>query len=217
MAAARPTCVQTNNGLRPGMTHRSATTQMGEKVHFHLRRDTMKAQSGFTLVELMVVVGIIGIIMAIVSLSFTQWNDKYTVESYTKEIHSILMRARNDATTTNTSRLVTLSANAVQVWQDVNNNGIVDIGVDTTTGPRPYPRFTLNSNVGGNPPVPIILPVTIIFDRRGMTNNIQTLRITGYSPNASPGVDCIAVAVTRINMGSWDPTQPVAALQCVQQ
>lgn len=184
----------------------------------------MKAQSGFTLVELMVVVAIIGIVLAIATMNFTQWNDKYTVESYTKEIHSILMKARNDAANTNTQNLVTLAANQVQVTQDDDGDGIVeatdgndvvDPGEPTIT--KPYPRFVLSSNVGGG------LPTTIVFDRRGMTDNIQTINIpsrtlnpAGYSPNASPGVDCVVVATTRINMGRWDPAQP-AGQECVQQ
>lgn len=159
----------------------------------------MKAQSGFTLVELMIVVAIIGIVLAIATMNFTQWNDKYTVESYTKEIHSILMRARNDAANTNTQNLVTLAANQVQVTLDddedgiieaTDGNGVVDAGEPTTT--KPYPRFVINFTAARNP---------IVFDRRGITNDTQTISITGYSPNASPGVDCTVVANTRINMG----------------
>lgn len=171
----------------------------------------MKAQSGFTLVELMVVIAIIGIFTAVAIMDLTQANAKYTVESYTREIYSILMKARNDAANTNVQQLVTLAANLVQVTQNTVENHTIDAGETTTTSA--YPRFAIDSNAVVV--FPAISP-TIVFDRRGMTDDSQTIRIINYPANAQPGVDCIVVSATRINMGRWDPTKPVGQ-QCVQQ
>ena len=171
-------CQNQNNPARP-------------QAHF---LSWLEAQAGFTLVELMVVIAIIGIFTAMAIMDLTQANSKYTVESYTREIHSILMKARNDAANTKVQQLITLAANQVQVTQDTDGDGAVDAGEATTT--NAYPRFAIQFAI--NP---------IVFDRRGMANAVgnQTIRITGYPANAQPGVDCIVVSATRINMGrGWN-------------
>lgn len=159
---------------------------------------TRAQHAGFTLVELMVVITIIAIILAIAGLNFTQWSNKYTVESYTKEIYSVLMKARNDASNSNTQVRVTVAANQVSTHEDTDGDAVVDAGEPTTT--NAFPRFAIQFTVS-----------PVVFDRRGITTNIQTIRITGYPANASPGMDCVVVSQTRINMGR------MTGGACVQQ
>lgn len=159
----------------------------------------MKSQSGFTLVELMIVVVLIGIILAMVTLNFTQLNEKYTVESNIKELYSLLMRARNEAATTNIPRFVVIGANQVQIGRDTVGDNVMDTVDDT----KRIPRFTLNGN-------------TFVFDRRGLPNNLQTLSITGFGGGSTPALDCIVIAATRINMGLMTAA-PVPGGNCVQR
>jgi prepilin-type N-terminal cleavage/methylation domain-containing protein len=164
----------------------------------------MKTQSGFTLVELMIVLGLAAVILSMVTMSFSRLNEKYTVESNTKNIYSILMRARNDAATTNTSHLVVLSANQVQTGLDANSDNVMD-AINNT---KRYQRYTINCAgiaCAGN---------TVAFDARGLTNNLQTLSITGFAAG-TPAMDCIVIAATRINIGKM--TGPGPGGNCVQR
>lgn len=159
------------------------------KDSIDVRLESHKTHSGFTLPEVAIVVAIIGILLAIATLNFRQMNNKYTIESYTKEIHALLMRARNDASTSNIQRVVTLAANQIQVTSDTNGNGVVNAGEPTIT--YPYRQFALQ--FANNP---------IIFDRRGIANAVvnQTLQIV-HNGDATPSTDCIVVSATRINIG----------------
>lgn len=152
----------------------------------------MKGQHGFTLLELLVVVAIVVTVLAIATLSFMRMNQKYRVESSVKEIYSTLMQARSDAALTNIPSRVSVSAQNIAVLRDRNEDGdTADQGENIS---RSYAPFTL-TGIGD-----------INFNRRGFASANPTIRVTNYSNNVDPAMDCIVVSATRINMGKWNGT-----------
>ena len=84
--------------------HRGIVRQTMHNNSINVNRENHRTQSGFTLVELIVIVVVIGFLMVIATLNFRQMVNKSTIESYSKEIQALLMRARNDASTSNIQR-----------------------------------------------------------------------------------------------------------------
>jgi type IV pilus assembly protein PilA len=61
------------------------------------------SQTGFTLIEIMIAVGIVGIASAIAVPSYLQWNARYQLRQVTSELQSNLLQARMAAKNTNTA------------------------------------------------------------------------------------------------------------------
>lgn len=151
----------------------------------------MKTQNGFTLIEIVVVISIIAVLLTLAVLPLMQYHQKYTVESYAKNIFTILTRARNDAANINTASTVTIGTHTVRVVQDRDQDG-------NTTGSGEsmeysFPQYTLNTLSGS----------TIVFDRRGLADGQQAIYITSYSQKVTPNRDCVGVEVARISLGKW--------------
>jgi type IV fimbrial biogenesis protein FimT len=72
----------------------------------------MKAR-GFTVIELVVVLGILTILLGIATLNFSDWQKKSLVERYAKELYTDLQDARSNAAYTKFRRGVQLSAKSV--------------------------------------------------------------------------------------------------------
>jgi Tfp pilus assembly protein FimT len=135
--------------------------------------------------------------LALATLNFSQLNEKYIVESNIKEIYSILLRARNEATTTNLQRVVAFGGNQMKTGLDANGDREID-GAPYTAE---FQRFTIACGSGATPPACDITNDKVVFDRRGLTNDNQTIRIRGYSAGIVPAMDCLVVSATRINIG----------------
>lgn len=164
----------------------------------------MRSNAGFTLVELVVVTIIIGILLAVATLLFSQLSAKYAIESDVKEMYGAIMKARNDAALTNTPHLVVFDARRMRAGIDADSNRIFD--------------GTLLASIDSNAQIvcgptaadPICAGDSFLFDRRGVTNDVDTIRIANPA-NVDPAINCITIANTRINMGR------IQGGNCVQQ
>ena len=99
------------------------------------RRKT--SQTGFTLIEIMVAVSIVGIASAIAVPSYLQWNARYQLRQATSDLQSNLLQARMAAKNTNTA--VTAAFNKAA-------NGTYSVAFGGTLAPVNLP----NSVTGGS-------------------------------------------------------------------
>ena len=91
----------------------------------------IKSKAGFTLVELMIAVAIIGIMAAIATPGLIAWLPNYRLKSAARDVYSALQNARLLAVKENTSVRVIFVDDVTPANQDfyridINGNGVVD-------------------------------------------------------------------------------------------
>lgn len=160
----------------------------------------MQKQSGFTLVEVMVVVAIVGIVTGIAVAGYLSWKPGYVLRGAVSQVRGDLNRAKMRAVETRRQCRVTFTANSYTIedgnrtmnsnqWGNVDANGIFTAGtVWRTYSLNDYPQVTL-LNITGSP---------VVFSPRG-TASLQSLRVN--HPNAG-SVD-IAVNITGRIKTTW--------------
>ncbi len=147
----------------------------------------MHKQSGFTLVEVMVVVAIVGIITSIAVAGYLSWKPGYVFRGAVSQVRGDLNRAKMRAVETRRQCRVVFTANGYTIE---DGNRTMNSNAWTTWRTRDfsdYPQISL-SNITGNP----------VFSPRG-TASQQSLRVN----HPSAGSADIAVNITgRINI-TW--------------
>jgi type II secretion system protein H len=145
---------------------------------------------GFSLVELVVILAIIGILLSISALNFGSWQRKNNVERYVKELYSDLQEARMKAAYTKKRQGVELGASQVE-FREFSSEADV---TGTVTSKKQLP-FSLTWSTWTTP-----ASNRIEFDTNGVMID-KTSKVICVSTTENAPYDAIVVSAAMTSMG----------------
>jgi type IV fimbrial biogenesis protein FimT len=144
-------------------------------------------QRGFTLVEMLVVVSIIGILLAIATLQFNQYTMKANIEKQVRTMYADLMNARAQAIMQKVDRSFVVSNTQVTVYPSSDGTGTALV----------QDNFKYQVSFNPNSATPIA------FDTRGVASG-PIPKMICVGPDGNPaGINSITIDATKIQMGKW--------------
>lgn len=163
----------------------------------------MNSRTGFSLIELLIAIAIMGILLSIGTISFNQWQVKANIEKQTNELFSDLMEARATAMLTKTPYAVVFQPNSYVVKRYVDENDTASPALVLANGTvvtRKTLTYTLNKGTTGD-----ITDSSVLFDTQGLTRNNFTVVVNSLTAN--PAVNCMIIFDTRVNLGKINGTK----------
>lgn len=150
-------------------------------------------RDGFTIVELIVVIAIMGILLTMGSLYYNKMNRKSGIESQVKQMYADLADARSQALYRKTCRYVTVTGTQFSVYTS-------SVCGDTAPTSGAIVNKTLKYPIAATP------ADSLCFDQRGVANLTSTDITATYKaicvqPNDPDMLTSIVVSATEIKMG----------------
>lgn len=161
--------------------HRLQMTDRGFETGFWRR--TAQPHAGFTLIEILIVIAVIGMLSAVAIPTYSQQLPKYRLNGAARLVMSDLVVARQRAISQMQKVQVLFAAeHAYTLWTDSNDNGAIDSGETTTQALQAY-GVTLAAN--NNP----------TFYPHGMVTNLPTIVLRHIS-NPTQLKQCMSISIT---------------------
>jgi prepilin-type N-terminal cleavage/methylation domain-containing protein len=145
-------------------------------------------RKGFSLIELLVTIGIISFLLAIATINFNQWIRRTNVEKEVKEIYADLMYVRQQALVTGMRHEVEFNSTTRLVFRSYSSEKDA-VGTVIRDRTLPYPIRISDSS-----------DTKIDFNSRGMMIEIIPKSVCVYS-EYNPPLDSIYITKSRINLG----------------
>ena len=173
-------------------------------------------RNGFSLIELLLVIAIIGILVGLAGPGFMRFVTKNRIESQTKRLYADIMNARVRAMDRNMTHFVVFNylgnTNQYAIIADTNGDNVTadpytgdtQVLVRTTQGGADSGHFGFSNAVPQNQTMTAAnLGNQVVINTRGMASgSAGTICIANVaSTGVQPSCNCIVVNTTQIRMG----------------
>lgn len=123
----------------------------------------MKSNRGFSLIEIMVVIGIIAILATIAVPNIIGWRTKQRFLAAASDVHEAIKMARSAAIKDNTTVVIQFQPNRFTVFADADDDGSQDPGERTIFSSNFLNDIALTTSFPGH---------RLSFNGRGLTNAV---------------------------------------------
>lgn len=160
----------------------------------------MKKQSGFTLIELMVVISLMALLLTWAIPAFSSWKQKHDVEGEMAQLYGDLQFARSEAYTNNEVAGISWSGTSFSQYQIMTNATADCTSIGSGGSSLVATVSTINHPITSSQNLQ-----SLSFNNRGIVSSPSTLPLTFYiTPSYGSPTNCISVSLTRISLGTWN-------------